>query len=233
MSASVRQHNAFRRVADKLNAMNGAEFLQRLNAHSGKEFSLALLETAQFLSTQPSSAFEPAVELRHGKAALVPLSTEHAVELLHNWGQDPSTFEHLSSAPVNTPEIMDTVINKSKRAWQDGTFFRYTLLTPEHHPIGLVTLTPHTALPGMIEFGLSIGSAFWHQGYGFNALQACLSSTRQQATPFTLFATCLPGSPGHALMKKAGFVEQGMLPRRAIYGACTNPDATCSLYTSE
>lgn len=226
------QHTAFRQVAKRLMAMSNSEFLCRLNKASSGEFSQALLETTAFLNQQ-HPIVTPPEQIRGGTLTLCRTSSLHAEALLAHWGSDENTFTHLSSRPVNTPELINTVIEKSVDAWVSGRFFRYTLLAQHDTPAGMLTLTPHAHMPGYLEIGLSLGSAFWRQSYGRQAISLVQSVIHAQQPQLRLFATCLDGSAGHSLLSRCGFTCQGVLPRGQIYTNAASPNVLCTLYTLE
>lgn len=225
--------NAFRRVADRLNAMPSGEFLLKLNSHRGSEFSRALLESALVpVSSNATATPFPAPEtLTLDGMTLRKLHTQDGPALLSHWGMDKNVFQFLSSGMVDTPERMDRMLTNSMEAWELGRYFRYAILNDDALPVGVLTLTPHTRWAGMLEIGMSLGSAFWKKGYGSVALMGVSRFIRRQAPQLNVFSTCLEGSPGRALLDRCGFRYQGALPRASVYHNGVNPDALCHLYT--
>ena len=225
--------NAFRNVANRIMAMSEAEFLCRLSEASAGEFSQAFLETSHFLNEQDCFSVDLPEVIRGETFSLVRVSEEHADALLLNWGQDKATFASLSSIQIDTPALMRQVIEKSTAAWQDGVFFRYTILSAHTTPAGLLTFTHNPNMPGYIELGIRLGSSFWKQGIGQRSVDMIRATLRTLQQPKPLFATCMSGSPGHALLARCGFSARGILPRRTLYNAGGNRDALCTLYTDD
>lgn len=235
------QRKAFYKALDDLGALSAEEKAKKLQNTPDTGLGRQMVEGQHFIPfhqaavmshTNAWQAVWADLKRAEGKVGLQRLSQQHVSDLLRNWGSDPATFSHLTSAPVDTQgKITDLCVN-SEAAYQTGQLIRFAILY-YGVAVGIVTLTHHDSHPGQIEIGMSLGSAFCKKQIGSSVLQQVLAHLGAKDHPARLFSTVRPGSPGRPLLMKNGFISQEHVTRASIYGPlCRDPHVLCELFLS-
>lgn len=92
-----------------------------------------------------------------------------------NWCSDASVTTYLKWSPHSYPLITEQVVLRWVREYSDPYCLHWAITRKSHGDvIGGVSLTIRDTMDERAELGYSLGSAFWKQGYGSEAVQAVL-----------------------------------------------------------
>lgn len=95
-----------------------------------------------------------------------------------NWCSDASVTTYLKWSAHSYPLITEQVVARWAREYHDPHCLHWAITRKGHGDvIGGVSLTVKDLMDERAELGYSLGSAFWQQGYGSEAVQAVLDYT--------------------------------------------------------
>ena len=129
-----------------------------------------------------------------------------------NWCSDASVTTYLKWSPHSYPLITEQVVLRWVREYSDPYCLHWAITRKSHGDvIGGVSLTIRDAMDERAELGYSLGSAFWQQGYGSEAVQAVLDYGFDRVGLHRIEAFCdSQNQASAALLRHLGLQQEGL-----------------------
>ena len=129
-----------------------------------------------------------------------------------NWCSDASVTTYLKWSPHSYPLITEQVVLRWVREYSDPYCLHWAITRKSHGDvIGGVSLTIRDTMDERAELGYSLGSAFWKQGYGSEAVQAVLDYGFDRVGLHRIEAFCdSQNQASAALLCHLGLQQEGL-----------------------
>ena len=129
-----------------------------------------------------------------------------------NWCSDASVTTYLKWSPHSYPLITEQVVARWIREYHDPYCLHWAITRKGHGDvIGGVSLTVRDLMDERAELGYSLGSAFWRQGYGGEAVRAVLDYGFDRVGLHRIEAFCDSENEASAgLLRHLGFRQEGL-----------------------
>lgn len=160
--------------------------------------------------------------------------TEDAAAYYARLGSSEAVTKHMLWAPHQNIGESEASIQKISCRYDSDTPYTWAIVLKETDGlIGRVDLLRLDAQTGTCSFAYMLGTDFWNQGYGTEALTAVLDFAFTQLEISAIDADHMADNPASgAAMRKAGMVCQGRIPNKyEKNGICH--DAICYRITQE
>lgn len=129
-----------------------------------------------------------------------------------NWCSDASVTTYLKWSAHSYPLITEQVVARWAREYHDPHCLHWAVTRKGHGDvIGGVSLTVKDLMDERAELGYSLGSAFWQQGYGSEAVQAVLDYGFDRVGLHRIEAFCdCQNQASAGLLRHLGFRQEGL-----------------------
>ena len=129
-----------------------------------------------------------------------------------NWCSDASVTTYLKWSPHPYPLITEQVVSRWTREYHDPYCLHWAITRKGYGDvIGGVSLTVRDRMDERAELGYSLGSAFWQQGYGSEAVQAVMDYGFDRVGLHRIEAVCdCENQASAALLRHLGFRQEGL-----------------------
>lgn len=136
---------------------------------------------------------------------------------VHAYAIDPEVVRYMDWGP-NTPEVTREVLDRwfaEQQIWPRGHVNLIVELVAEARAIGTIRLSLQGE--GAADLGYSYNSAYWRNGYGYEAAEAIVRVAFETLKLHRVWATCDVRNRGSfGIMEKLGMRREGTLRKNQL-----------------
>lgn len=147
---------------------------------------------------------------------LRPLTEADAEAVFNHWASDPDVARFVCWRPHRNLSDTRDYITWTLERWSSGSAYDYGVELRESGTlIGSIAIR----ISGFqAKLGYNFGKAFWNRGYATEAVICLTGWALAQPSIYRVVALHDAENPvSGAVLKKAGFVREGLLRRRAVH----------------
>lgn len=156
-------------------------------------------------------------QLETDRLILRKFNNNDYIKMYENWASDESVTKYVSFEPHKDYEETKQIVNEWIKEYDNGSYNWVIELKDNHEIIGNISVIEISKKHNNCELGYVLGSKFWGQGYGTEALKSVLDYLVGECDFHLVEAKHHASNPASGrVMEKAGMKKDGVLRERRI-----------------
>ena len=156
-------------------------------------------------------------QLETDRLILRKFNNNDYIKMYENWASDENVTKYVSFEPHKDYEETKQIVNEWIKEYDNGSYNWVIELKDNHEIIGNISVIEISKKHNNCELGYVLGSKFWRQGYGTEALKSVLYYLVGECDFHLVEAKHHASNPASGrVMEKAGMKKDGVLRERRI-----------------